>query len=164
MIRILALLLIVPFVELVLLLWLADRVGWLPTLGIIVGTALLGAFELRREGLRCQRRFREALQQGELPAEPLFDGLLILIAGALLLTPGLITDAVGFALLFPPSRAWIRAYLRRRVARYLHVSVDGMSFTSTGPFDPFEDDPSAGAKGRSGAQDDVIDVKFRDSD
>ncbi len=163
MLRILALLLVVPFVELVLLLWLADRIGWLTTVGIIVGTALLGAFELRREGLRCWRRFEETVRRGELPTEPLFDGLLILIAGALLLTPGLITDAVGFALLFPPGRAWIRAYLRRRLARHLHVSIDGMSFSAADPFDPFHAGPS-GPGTRSGAQDDVIDVEFKDKD
>lgn len=162
-IRILALLLIVPFVELILLLWLADRIGWLTTVGIIVGTALLGAFELRREGLRCWRRFEETVHRGELPTEPLVDGLLILIAGALLLTPGLITDLVGFALLFPPSRAWIRAYLRRRLARRLHVSMNGMSFSPAESFDPFEAGPSERGR-RSGAQHDVIDVEFKDTD
>ena len=162
-IRILALLLIVPFVELVLLLWLADHIGWLATVGIIVGTALLGAFELRREGLRCWRRFEETVHRGELPAEPLLDGLLILIAGALLLTPGVITDMVGFALLFPPGRAWIRAYLRRRLARYLHVPADGMSFSSAEPFDPFHAGPDGPGR-RSGAQDHVIDVEFKHTD
>ncbi|MGQ9914002.1 MAG: FxsA family protein [Thermogutta sp.] len=164
MLRIVALLLIIPFLELILLLWLADRVGWLPTVGIIVGTALLGAFELRREGIRCWRRFEETLRRGELPTDPLLDGLLILIAGALLLTPGLITDAVGFAILFPPSRAGIRAYLRRRLARHLRVTTDGLSFSSGGPFDPFRDGPSGATGTRSGAQDDVIDVEFRETD
>ncbi len=163
MIRILVLLLIVPFVELVLLLWLADHAGWLTTLGIIVGTAILGMFEIRRGGIRCWRRIEDSIDRGELPTEPLLDGLLILISGVLLMTPGLITDAIGFVLLFPPTRAWIRAGLRRRLARRLHVSIEGMS-DSASSSTACDDWPGAAPEPRLGAQDDVIDVEFRDAE
>jgi UPF0716 protein FxsA len=96
----LGLFLIFPFVELALLLWMAAHVGWLPTLALVVVTAIVGAAEVRREGFRVWIRFNEQLARGELPTDAMFDGLLVLVAGVLLLTPGLITDVIGFALLF----------------------------------------------------------------
>ncbi|WP_347242663.1 FxsA family protein, partial [Thermogutta sp.] len=120
----LGLFLIFPFVELALLLWMAAHVGWLPTLALVVVTAIVGAAEVRREGFRVWIRFNEQLARGELPTDAMFDGLLVLVAGVLLLTPGLITDVIGFALLFPPTRHLIKQALRRYLQqRFVFTTV-----------------------------------------
>ena len=123
--RLFALFLFVPIAELFLLVWLGDRVGIAPTLGLIVATALTGAALAKREGLAALRRFQERLASGGLPGKELTDGLIILVAGALLLTPGLLTDVVGFLGLLPPTRSWIRTHLQARVQKALTRSTAG---------------------------------------
>lgn len=95
----------VPLVELVLLVQVGRLVGLLPTVALVIVTGILGAALARREGLKTLARFRAALDAGRLPHLELVEGLLILIAGAVLLTPGLLTDVAGFLLLVPPVRA-----------------------------------------------------------
>ena len=112
--RLLALFLVVPVAELVLLLWIGREVGFGPTVALIIGTALAGSFLAQREGLAAWRRFNSETASGQLPGTALTDGLLILIAGALLLTPGVLTDVVGFLLLLPPSRAVVRRLVTKR--------------------------------------------------
>ena len=95
---------VVPFVELTLLLWLAGKVGVVNTLLLILFTGVLGASLARWQGLRTTLRIRQEMAQGKVPGEALVDGALILVAGAVLLTPGILTDALGFALLIPVIR------------------------------------------------------------
>jgi UPF0716 protein FxsA len=116
LIRLLLLFTIVPLAELALLLWIGGRIGLLATVTLILVTGALGAALARRQGLATWRRFQEALAAGRLPGRELLEGLLILVAGALLLTPGVLTDAAGFLFLVPPARRWIvrRAELRLR--------------------------------------------------
>lgn len=116
LLRLLLLFTIVPLAELALLLWIGGRIGLLATVTLILVTGALGAALARRQGLATWRRFQEALAAGRLPGRELLEGLLILVAGALLLTPGVLTDAAGFLLLVPPARRWIvgRAELRLR--------------------------------------------------
>lgn len=115
----LTLFILVPMAELMLLLRLGDLIGLVPTLSIIVCTGVIGASLARWQGLITMRRVQTEFQAGRLPGDALVDGLLILVAGALLLTPGLMTDACGFLLLIPPGRALLRrrvmAAFRRRV-------------------------------------------------
>jgi len=115
----LTLFILVPMAELMLLLRLGDLIGLVPTLSIIVCTGVIGASLARWQGLITMRRVQTELQAGRLPGDALVDGLLIRVAGALLLTPGLMTDACGFLLLIPPGRALLRrrvmAAFRRRV-------------------------------------------------
>jgi UPF0716 protein FxsA len=106
--RLLLLFTIVPLVELFLLVKLGTVVGVGPTVALVIFTGVLGAWLARQQGLGVLRRLSEDLAVGRLPAEALIDGLLILIAGAVLLTPGLLTDALGFLLLVPKSRAVVR--------------------------------------------------------
>ncbi|RME39623.1 MAG: FxsA family protein [Planctomycetota bacterium] len=117
--RLLILLTVVPLVELVILLQLADRFSWQVTLAVILITGLLGAALARREGWRTWRRMQQELESGRIPGDALWDAAMILLAGALLITPGLLTDALGFALLVPPVRRFARrqlsAWFRRRV-------------------------------------------------
>ncbi len=102
--RLLVLFIFVPLVELVLLLRVGSKIGLIPTVAVIVITAILGAALTKRQGMQTLSRFQEALNQGRIPHEELIEGLMILVAGAVLLTPGFLTDAVGFLLLIPSFR------------------------------------------------------------
>jgi UPF0716 protein FxsA len=117
-----ALFIFMPMLELAVLFRLFDRVGAAPTLGLVVVTGLVGAFLARREGLKALQTIRRESAQGRLPAPALMDGALILTAGILLITPGLVTDTVGFLLLIPFVRAWVRGRLRQALAaRFLNI-------------------------------------------
>lgn len=132
----------VPLLELFLLIRLGGAIGLFPTLSLCVLTGVAGAWLARREGLRALWPFQERLARGGVPGRALMDGLCILLGGALLLTPGLLTDVVGFSLLLPPSRRWIQKRIQRRIERQL---ADGsLRVTTIGGF------PGAGGA-RSGA-------------
>lgn len=94
----------VPLIEIYVLIQVGGEIGALWTVILVVLTAVLGAGLLRFQGLTTFLRFRNRLDVGELPAEELVEGILLLLAGGLLLTPGFVTDTVGFALLVPPLR------------------------------------------------------------
>jgi UPF0716 protein FxsA len=116
-IRLLFLFTLVPLIELFLLVKLGDVIGFWPTVALVVATGTMGAILTRMEGLRVLRQAQADFQQGRVPTERLLDGLLILIAGAVLLTPGLITDVLGFFLLVPPGRRMIRTLVSAAAAR-----------------------------------------------
>jgi UPF0716 protein FxsA len=104
---------VVPMLELMLLIRIGQGIGVLPTIALVLATALTGAFIISRQSLAAVRRTLEALSEGRAPVEPVLDGLFLLVAGALLLTPGLLTDALALALLVPPVRRLIaRASMR----------------------------------------------------
>ena len=108
--------LVVPFVEIYLLVEIGARIGAPWTILLVVLTAIVGAWLVRVQGLATWRRFQASLARNELPATALVEGLCLLIAGALLLTPGFFTDSVGFACLIPPlRRTLIRRFLQRSV-------------------------------------------------
>ena len=109
----------VPLLELFILIRLGGAIGLMPTLALCVLTGVAGAWLARREGLRALWSFQERLARGGVPGRALMDGLCILLGGAVLLTPGLLTDLLGFALLLPPSRRWIQARMKRRIERQL---------------------------------------------
>ncbi len=130
-IRLLALFILVPWLELVLLLQLGRRIGLAGTIGVILLTGVIGAALARREGLATLRTIRESLARGEVPAQGIVDGCLILAAGLVLLTPGLVTDTAGFLLLIAPARAAIRRALIRRFRSRMNVVVTGTGFQAT---------------------------------
>lgn len=103
--------LIVPFVEIYLLLQLGGIIGVLPTIFMVVFTAVLGAWLLRRQGFATLQRFQDSLQQGQIPAMEMIEGPILLVGGALLLTPGFFTDMMGFACLIPNVRRKIAVYV-----------------------------------------------------
>jgi UPF0716 protein FxsA len=113
-IRLFLLFAIVPLVELYLLIKVGSHIGALPTIALVVVTAFVGAWLAKREGLRTFRRIRERLSRGAIPGDDLVDAILILAAGIVLLTPGLITDALGLLILIPPVRARLREWLKRK--------------------------------------------------
>jgi UPF0716 protein FxsA len=112
--RLLLLFLLTPAVELGLLIQVDRLIGFWPTIGLIVATGIAGSYLARREGVQTWRRLNERLSQGDLPGKELVDGVIILVAGALLVTPGVLTDVFGFLGLIPPTRAFIRKLLMRR--------------------------------------------------
>jgi UPF0716 protein FxsA len=108
--------LLVPLAEIVVLIEVGSVIGTLPTVAMVVLTAVIGAFLVRAEGLITLQRAKTAMGQGELPAMELIEGVFILLAGALLLTPGFVTDAFGFCCLIPPLRRYvIRNFLHQRM-------------------------------------------------
>ncbi len=107
----------VPLVEIYVLLEVGGIVGVLPTIALVVLTAVIGAGLIRAQGLATLRRVQQELERGELPAVAIIEAALLLVAGALLLTPGFVTDTIGFLTLVPPlRRRVIRSFLARRVA------------------------------------------------
>lgn len=115
MLKILLLLfIVVPLVELTLLLKLADATTWEFTLGLVILTGVLGTLLARTQGWRTWQQIQQQLAAGQLPGDSILDAMLILVAGALLLTPGMLTDAFGLTLLVPFTRRLYRNWLKRR--------------------------------------------------
>jgi len=106
---------IVPFVELALLIKIGSMIGVFETILIIVITGMAGALMVRSAGIECLFRIQKNMESGVIPTDDLFSGLLILVAGAFLLTPGLITDAAGFILLIPVTRELVKKFLKKYV-------------------------------------------------
>lgn len=115
----LAAFILMPILELTILFRLHEVAGLGNTLGIVIITGFAGAFLARAQGIMVLAQIRRDLAEGRMPAPRLMDGVMILIAGVLLITPGLITDAVGFLLLIQPVRSAIRAWLRRKLEEKL---------------------------------------------
>ncbi len=120
----------VPVLELFLFLVLGQRIGLGATFGIVLLTGFLGAYLARSQGLKALARYQESLAQGRLPHEAIIDSLLILVAGVLLLTPGFLTDAIGFALLAPSIRNRIRGRLEQSLKDRITVAGQDMGMTA----------------------------------
>ena len=126
LLRLAALFVLVPLIELALLLYLASWTDWSFTLGLVIITGIVGAWLARREGLRCWQGVQRELAEGRLPTDALLDGPMILVAGALLLTPGILTDLVGFGLLVRPLRERVKRSMAQRLkAQVTVVSMSG---------------------------------------
>ena len=121
LLRLALLFVLTPLVELAILVYLGTIIGALYTILIVVATGILGAFMARNQGLAALSRIRGSIERGIIPSDEIFDGALILVGGLLLLTPGIITDIIGFAVLVPQTRRiigrWLRSLIRRRIQR-----------------------------------------------
>ena len=137
--RLLLLFIVVPAVELALLIEIGSRIGTLATLGLIVVTGAIGATLARSQGLAVLRELQQQLESGELPAGILVDGLLVLLAAALLVTPGVLTDIVGFSCLVPRFRNLVKRLVQERFEKA--VREKRVNFTvfggGTAPEDAF---------------------------
>ncbi len=120
-----ALFVVLPLLELVLLLQIGQAIDWPATIGLVLVTGLVGSFLARWQGTKALREIQTQLASGQLPGRALFDGALILVAGAVLITPGVITDACGFLLLLPPVRGLLGRLLSGWAAKRVKVSVGG---------------------------------------
>jgi UPF0716 protein FxsA len=117
-----AALVVVPLVEIYVLIQVGQLLGALPTIALLLAMSVLGAVLLKREGARTWRAFREALGSGRVPATEVADGALVIFGGALLLTPGFVTDLFGLLCVLAPSRAVLRRMLTGLVTRRLGVA------------------------------------------
>lgn len=153
----------VPLIEIALFIEIGGAIGLWPTLAVVVATAIAGSGLLRYQGTATLASARRQLDNNVLPARELFDGVCLLFAGALLLTPGFFTDTFGL-LLFVPA---VRNALRRLLARYVETHAEARVFV-----DGEEVDPRSGAQrgrrkagpGRTGPHGDVIDADYREVD
>ncbi len=115
----------VPLLELAILLQIGQWIGLFPTFALVVTTGVAGAALARQQGIRAFVAVQRELAAGRLPGRSLLDGLAILVGGAFLLTPGVLTDLAGFSLLFPASRRWLQRVVRRRLERRIrHGTVE----------------------------------------
>jgi UPF0716 protein FxsA len=113
----------VPIAELAVIIQVGQAIGIWLTLALLVVDSILGTWLMRHQGRAAWRRFNEAVAGGRVPAREVLDGALVIFGGALLLTPGFITDILGVVLLIPPSRAIVRGILSRRLAHRMVVSA-----------------------------------------
>ena len=116
MVFVLLLLVVAPLVELYVIIQVAHVIGAWETIALLVLESMVGAWLLKRQGLSVLARVRDAVDHGRMPGKELVDGLLIVVAGALMLAPGFIGDVIGYLLLIPPTRALVRAPLMKRFA------------------------------------------------
>src|SRR4051794_21898896 len=138
----LVLFVVVPLVELYAIIQVGQAIGALPTIGLLILDSIIGAALLRSQGRAAWRRFQAALAAGRPPAREVADGALVILGGALLLTPGFVTDVFGAILLIPPTRAVVRRVLARNAQ---HRIVMGFARSAPGPgggSDPRSDRPS----------------------
>ncbi|MDG5815191.1 FxsA family protein [Chitinispirillales bacterium ANBcel5] len=115
--RLLLLFTIFPLIELALLIYIGGLIGALNTILIVIATAFIGAALAKAEGLSTLLKIRTSMAKGQIPAEEILDGFLILIAAVVLITPGLITDLLGFGLLIRPTRKLFKRYLKKTIKR-----------------------------------------------
>jgi UPF0716 protein FxsA len=167
---------VVPLVELYVIIKVGGAIGIVPTLLILLADAVIGSLLLRHQGRAAWVRFNRALNEGRMPHKEVLDGVLVIFGGALLLTPGFITDIFGFVLLIPPTRAGVRAFMSRIVKGRLSMGPraamwgfgrvrDGRARRSApeaGPgrptpaSDPFGwEDPRSASRGRGRGPDDI---------
>ncbi|QMU55631.1 MAG: membrane protein FxsA [Candidatus Mycalebacterium zealandia] len=126
--KIIPIFVVVPLIELAILIKLGSVIGTWETVWIVVATAVVGASLARRQGISVLMSIMNDLSGGRKPSETLLDGVMVLVGGALLLTPGLLTDLAGFALLIPQTRAIIKKSVQKRIERKLNIidiSPDG---------------------------------------
>ena len=136
----------VPIAELFVIIQVGQQIGVWWTIAILVADSILGSVLMRSQGRAVWRRFNDATASRRVPAREVLDGVLVIFGGALLLTPGFITDVLGLVLLLPPTRALARAVLVRRFAHRMVVSMTaprprpGRSYDVEGTAVDVEDD------------------------
>lgn len=125
---------VVPVLELYVIIQVGQLIGVVPTLILLLAGALLGSWLLKHQGRGAWRRFNKALAERRFPGREVVDGVLIIIGGTLLLTPGFLTDIFGIFLLVPPTRAIARRVLKRlTIGRFMVVGMGGGSGPLGGP-------------------------------
>lgn len=148
LLRLILLFLLTPAVELALLIQVDQVIGFWPTVVLIVVTGIVGSHLARREGLSTWGRLNDRLQAGDLPGTELADGIIILVAGALLITPGILTDVLGFLGLIPFTRAYLRRFVMGWFQRKMErgtMQVQFGAFGGPGPGGP-NASPNASSK------------------
>jgi len=122
--KLLALFILVPLVELIILIEVGKIIGTLNTIGLVIVTGFIGALLAKFEGLRVWTQLQAELLQGKIPADKMIDGVMILAGGVMLLTPGILTDILGLSLIIPFSRKPFRQMLKKKFAQKTHSQVE----------------------------------------
>src|SRR5215210_5370757 len=117
----------VPIAELAVIIQVGQAIGVWWTIAILVADSILGSLLMRSQGRAAWRRFNDAVRAGRVPAREVADGVLVIFGGALLLTPGFLSDVVGLLFLLPPTRAVIRRVFLRQAMRRITVSLSGVA-------------------------------------
>src|SRR3954453_20728332 len=125
MLPLILLFIVVPIAELYVIIKVGDLIGAPLTIALLIADSLLGAWLLKSQGRAVWQRFQATMQAGRVPHREVFDGVLVIFGGAFLITPGFITDIFGFALLLPPTRSLVRAFLICRGGRMFGISIAG---------------------------------------
>lgn len=149
----------VPLIELMLLIKVGEIIGILPTILLVIATAVIGVSLLKRQGLAALTKARTTVEAGEFPVESVVDGACLLVAGAFLLTPGLLTDTVGFSLLVPAFRRSIAHWLFGKISGAANINVTTFG---TGHPDHSHRGSEAREPGRPGTGPTVIDGEYED--
>jgi len=153
--RLILLFLLTPAVELALLIQVDQLIGFWATVALIIVTGIVGSHLARREGLSTWRRLNDRLQAGDLPGTELADGIIILVSGALLITPGILTDVIGFLGLIPFTRTWVRRVLMRWFQRKVEngtMQVQFGVFGGASPHSPNSGPPHTSPNGPQGSR------------
>lgn len=124
----------IPLLEIMVFMSVGEQVGMWNTLLLAFLTAILGGIIIKHQGLHTIRAMQEASQEGRMPVNEIFDGVCLIAAGAALITPGFVTDSLGFLLLIPPVRVFLRDFIKKRTE--LHIAMGGASYQSTRGNDP----------------------------
>ena len=171
--RIIAVLLLIPLLDVLVLVLVAGWIGTVQTVAVVVLTALIGMLLVRAEGRHTIRRIQRKVARGEAPTDELLDGGLLIAAGAFLLTPGLVTDAVGLLLVLPPTRYVVREAAKRWVVVPIADAktggfVTGEVYTTGFPGGGQREGPPGGDPGTSSdaydLDEDAYDVDFGEGD
>jgi len=137
--RLILLFVALPVLELWLLLQIGGRVGLWPTLALVFATGVVGATLARAQGMKVLLDFQKATAEGRMPGQAMLDGVSVLVGGAFLLTPGLLTDIFGFSLVIPFTRRLIQRHIQRRVERAMQDGTLQATVISTIPGRPVPD-------------------------
>ena len=128
LIRLILLFTIVPLVELTILLKLSNNIGFIYTLAIVIFTGGRGVYFAKSQGKEILFRIRNEMQSGRMPGNQLLNGLCVLVGGAMLLTPGILTDTLGFLLVLPIPRELIKVYIKRKIQNMIEEGRVNFNF------------------------------------
>src|SRR5215211_7298071 len=138
-----ALFILVPIAELAVIIQVGQSIGVWWTIGLLIADSVIGSLLMRSQGRLAWRRFNAALQSGRVPAREVADGVMVIFGGALLLTPGFLTDIFGLLFLLPPTRAVIRRVFLRQAMKRITVSMVGPTVPPRGARRPDDVDGTA---------------------
>ena len=148
---------VVPIAELYVLWQIGSAIGILPTIALLILDSILGAALMRSQGRSAWARLNRALAEGRVPGREVIDGALVIFGGALLLTPGFLSDVLGLILLLPPTRALVRTMLVRRFAGRVMASATSGAQARMGRMFTFQTGPPPRRRPpRSSFDDDVV--------
>lgn len=126
---------VTPFAEIMMFMMVGERIGLFTTLSLAFLTAIIGGALVKYQGLQTLSGIRQSMDKGQLPTGALFDGVCLLLAGAMLITPGFITDSVGFSLLIPAFRTFLRTQIKARTTWFAKSQNSKKSYVLEGEFE-----------------------------